>query len=170
MPTIYAKLLSETSIDKNPPRSAVIDGAFVCGTLPEPYLNSQGWYRLVETPMPTARDGYHYEFRFAYDDESAPTAILKNWIEVENPPPPPRTFSKIKLKGAIAEAGLLDEFKAMLETVEVKPGYTAAEAFADAVTLDENHPDFKDAVALAQRELGIPPELVESILAASVAG
>ena len=139
---IYAKLLSETSIDRNPPRSAVIDGAFVCGTLPEPYLNSQGWYRLVETPMPTARDGYHYEFRFAYDDESAPTAILKNWIEVENPPPPPRTFSKIKLKGAIAEAGLLDE----------------------------NHPDFKDAVALAQRELGIPPELVESILAASVAG
>ena len=156
MPTIYAKLLSETSIDRNPPRSAVIDGAFVCGTLPEPYLNSQGWYRLVETPMPTARDGYHY--------------ILKNWIEVENPPPPPRTFSKIKLKGAIAEAGLLDEFKAMLETVEVKPGYTAAEAFADAVTLDENHPDFKNAVELAQRELGIPPDLVKRILAASVAG
>jgi hypothetical protein len=38
------------------------------------------------------------------------------------------------------------------------------------VTLDENHPDFKDAVELAQRELGIPPDLVKRILAASVAG
>ena len=45
-----------------------------------------------------------------------------------------------------------------------------AEAFADAVTLDENHPDCKDAVALAQSELGIPSELVERILDASVAG
>ncbi|MBQ6103670.1 MAG: hypothetical protein IJL06_08370 [Kiritimatiellae bacterium] len=165
----FVKLVSSTEIRRDVPKSAVIDGKFVCGTLPEPYLNSQGWYRLVDTPMPTARDGYHYEFRFTYDDESAPTAILKNWVEVQDPPPPPRTFSKIKLKGAIAEAGLLDEFKAMLEQIEVKPGYTAAEAFADAVTLDEDHPDFKDAVARAQRELGIPTELVKRILAASVA-
>ena len=48
---MHVRLISETSIDRNPPRSAVIDGAFVCGTLPEPYLNSRGWYRLVETPM-----------------------------------------------------------------------------------------------------------------------
>lgn len=165
MPTIYAKLVSETSIRRDVPKSAVIDGAFVCGTLPEPYLNSQGWYRLVETPSPAPDEGCHVEPRYAVEGGD----IRQSWAQVENPPPPPRTFSKIKLKGAIAEAGLLDEFKAMLETVEVKPGYTAAEAFADAVTLDEDHPDFKDAVALAQRELGIPQELIDRILAASVA-
>ena len=168
--TIYAKLLSETSIDKNPPRSAVIDGAFVCGTLPEPYLNSQGWYRLVETPMPTARDGYHYEFRFAYDDESAPTAILKNWVEVQNPPDPPRTFSKYKLKLAIADAGFLAEFEQLLASVEVRPGYSGAKAFADAVTLDEDNEKFNDAVKAVKQAFGIPDAQVETILAASVAG
>ena len=78
------------------------------------HMSDRGEY----TAYALSRDGYHYEFRFAYDDESAPTVILKNWIEVEDPPPPPRTFSKIRLKGAIAEAGLLDEFKAMLEQVD----------------------------------------------------
>ena len=164
--TIYAKLLSETSIDRSPPRSAVIDGAFVCGTLPRDYLATLGYYPLRETPAPAPAEGCHVEPRYALDGGE----IVQSWAQVENPPPPPRTFSKIKLKGAIAEAGLLDEFKAMLETIEVKPGYTAAEAFADAVTLDEDHPDFKDAVALAQRELGIPQELIDRILAASVAG
>lgn len=162
----YAKLISETAIDRNPPRSAVIDGSFACGTLPRDYLATLGWYPLVETPSPAPDEGCHVEPRYAVDGGE----IVQSWAQIENPPSPPRTFSKIKLKGAIAEAGLLDEFKAMLETVEVKPGYTAAEAFADAVTLDENHPDFKDAVALAQRELGIPQELIDRILAASVAG
>ena len=162
----YAKLISETAIDRNPPRSAVIDGRFVCGSLPRDYLATLGYYPLTETDAPAPADGCHVEPRYALDGGE----IVKGWVQVEDPPPPPRTFSKIKLKGAIAEAGLLDEFKAMLEQVEVKPGYTAAEAFADAVTLDEDHPDFKDAVARAQRELGIPTELVKRILAASVAG
>ena len=166
--TIYAQLISETQIRRDAPRVATIDGTLVTGELPESYLNSLGWYRLRETPAPAPAEGCHVERRYAYDDAGAPTAVVESWIEVQNPPPPPRTFSKIKLKGAIAEAGLLDEFKAMLETVEVKPGYTAAEAFADAVTLDEDHPDFKDAVARAQRELGIPPEQVKAILSASV--
>ena len=161
--TIYAKLLSETSIDKNPPRSAVIDGAFVCGTLPEPYLNSQGWYRLVETPMPTARDGYHYEFRFAYDDESAPTAILKNWIEVENPPPGPRVFSKLKIVSALMSANLWTEAKAYIEGAGLYDLYLAA------VTFREDNPYFKQGLTDLQDALGVPDVQVEEILAASVA-
>ena len=105
------------------------------------------------------------ESRYSLVEDESGGHIEQRFVQ---PPQPPRTFSKIKIKGAIAEAGLLAEFKAMLEQVEVKPGYTAAEAFADAVTLDEDHPDFKDAVARAQRELGIPPEQVEAILSASV--
>jgi len=163
---IYAKLISETAIDRNPPKSATIDGSFACGTLPREYLATLGYYPLVETQAPDPDEGCHIEPRYALVGGE----VVQSWAQVENPPPPPRTFSKIRLKGAIAEAGLLAEFKAMLERVEVKPGYTAAEAFADAVTLDEAHPDFKDAVELAQSELGIPPELVERILAASVVG
>lgn len=165
MPDVYAKLLSETSIDKSPPRSAVIDGAFVCGTLPEPYLNSRGWYRLVETPMPTARDGYHYEFRYAYDDESAPTAILKNWIEVENPPDPPRSLSKVKLMRALKERQLWAAVKAFIQSSE-----SLADEWELSTTLDEDHELVKNAVGALQSRLGIPEQTIKEILAESVAG
>ena len=163
--TIHAKLLSETSIDRNPPRSAVIDGAFVCGTLPEPYLNSQGWYRLVETPMPTARDGYHYEFRFAYDDESAPTAILKNWIEVQNPPDPPRSLSKVKLMRALKERQLWAAVKAFIQSNE-----NLADEWELSTTLDEDHDLVKNAVGALRTQLEIPEQTIKEILAESVAG
>ena len=163
--TIHAKLLSETSIDRNPPRSAVIDGAFVCGTLPEPYLNSQGWYRLVETPMPTARDGYHYEFRFAYDDESAPTAILKNWIEVQNPPDPPRSLSKVKLMRALKERQLWAAVKAFIQANE-----NLADEWELSTTLDEDHDLVKNAVGALRTQLEIPEQTIKEILAESVAG
>ena len=167
----YAKLVSATQIDRNAPRVATIDGTLVTGELPEAYLNSLGWYRLRETPAPDAREGYHYEFRFAYDDESAPTAILKNWIEVENPPPPPRVFSKLKLKMALAQAGLLHQFLAVLQGVELieGSGYMASDAFADAVNLSEANDGFKAAVQAAKNALGVTDEDVKRILAASVA-
>lgn len=167
--TTYARLISATSIDRNPPRQAVIDGRSVTGELPEPYLNSQGWYRLVETPMPEPRVGYHYEPRYAYDDAENQTKIEQSWVEVEDPPPPPRVFSKLKLKGAIATAGLLPAFKEMLSGMEVAPGYTAKEAFDDAVNLSEAHPKFADAVAVAKQILPVTDEQIEAILASSVA-
>lgn len=166
---MYAKLISETQIDTNAPRSAVIDGNTVCGQLPEDYLNSIGWYRLEESPAPEPREGYHFEARYAYDDAENPTKIEQSWAEVADPPPPPRVFSKLKLKGAIATAGLLPAFKEMLSGMEVAPGYTAKEAFDDAVNLSEAHPKFADAIAVAKQILPVTDEQIEAILAASVA-
>ena len=162
---MFAHILSPTSIDRNPPRSAVIDGAFVCGTLPEPYLNAHGWYRLVETPMPTARDGYHYEFRFVYDDESAPTAILKNWIEVQNPPDPPRSLSKVKLMRALKERQLWAAVKGFIMSSE-----TFADEWELSTTLDEDHELVKNAVGALRTQLEIPEQTIKEILAESVAG
>lgn len=165
----HAKLVSETQIRRDAPRVATIDGVLVTGELQEPYLNSLGWYRLRETPAPTPAEGYHVERRYAYDDAGAPTAIVESWVEVQDPPAPPRTFSKYKMKLAIAQAGYLDEFTAMLASVEVAPGYNGAEAFRDALTLDEDHQKFKAAVKMAKDNLGLTDEDVERILAASVA-
>lgn len=166
---MYAHLINQTTISTNPPREAVIDGRYVTGELPESYYNSQNWYRLTETPMPEPRTGYHYEQRFAYDNDEAPTRIVQSWIEVEDQPPPPRVFSKLKLKGAIATAGLLPAFKELLSGMEVVPGYTAKEAFDDAVNLSEAHPKFADAVVVAKQILPVTDEQIEAILAASVA-
>lgn len=165
----YVHIISNTSIATNPPRSAVIDGAQVVGELPETYLNSQGWYRLEATPAPETEDGYHAEPRYAYDSEETPTRVVQSWEIVQDPPSPPRTFSKYKLKMAIASAGLLEPFEQLLSSVEVLPGYSAAAAFADAVTLDEGNEKFKDAVMLAKERFDLSDEQIESILSSAVA-
>lgn len=166
---MYAKLIDQTTISTNPPRSATIDGRSVTGELPEPYLNSIGWYRLDTTPAPETQEGYHAEPRYAYDNDEAPTRIVQSWEVVQDPPPPPRTISKFKLKLAIASKGFLPQFEQLLASVEVLPGYSGAAAFADAVTLDEDNEKFKDAVKAVKSQFGLTDEQVEQILSASIA-
>lgn len=126
-----------------------------------------GFLPLVYTDRPdsTARRGYQWGARYRRIDGER---VEQFWVE-EEVPVVPRTFSKFKLKLAIASEGYLDEFTAMLSSFEVVPGYMGDEAFRDAVTLDEDHPKFKEAVRLAKDNLGLTDEEVERILAASVA-
>lgn len=166
---MYAHLIDQTTISTNPPREATIDGAQVVGELPESYLNSQGWYRLEQTPAPETQAGYHAEKRYAYDSDETPTRIVQSWEVVQDPPPPPRTISKFKLKLAIASKGFLPQFEQLLASVEVLPGYSGAAAFADAVTLDEDNEKFKDAVKSVKQQFGLTDAEVEEILSASIA-
>lgn len=164
----YAKFISETEINTNLPRRAEWKGVVYVGDLStiEGLPQFLGFFPLVVPEMPEPSEGHHLEPRYAdFGDR-----VVQTWVEVENPPPPPRTFSKFKLKLAIANAGFLSQFEQMLAQVEVLPGYSGAAAFADAVTLDEDHPKFAAAVALAKQEFGLTDEQVEAILAASVAG
>ena len=160
---MYARIISETRIDTNAPRSAVIDGSTVCGQLPEDYLNSIGWYRLEETPMPKPREGYHYEARYAYDSAEAPTRVVRSWAEVQDPPPPPRSLSKRKLYRALGAAGIWEGAKSYMESAG------CWEDWQYATTLDEDDPLIVAAVAALKQSLGLTDEQVEAILAASVA-
>lgn len=161
---MYARIISETKIDTNAPRSAVIDGSTVCGQLPEGYLNSIGWYRLEETPMPEPREGYHYEARYAYDSAEAPTRVVRSWVEVQDPPPPPRSLSKVKLMRALKARSLWIPVKAFIEASE-----DYADEWALSTTLDEDNALIVSAVAALKAQLGLTDEQVEAILAASVA-
>ena len=160
---MYARITSETRIDTNAPRSAVIDGSTVCGQLPEPYLNSIGWYRLEETPAPEPREGYHYEARYAYDSAEAPTRVVRSWAEVQDPPPPPRSLSKRKLYRALGAAGIWEGAKSYMESAG------CWEDWQYATTLDEDDPLIVAAVAALKAQLGLTDEQVEAILSASVA-
>ena len=160
---MYARIISETRIDTNAPRSAVIDGSTVCGLLPEDYLNSIGWYRLEETPMPEPREGYHFEARYAYDSAEAPTRVVRSWAEVQDPPPPPRSLSKRKLYRALGAAGIWEGAKSYMEQAG------CWEDWQYATTLDEDDPLIVAAVAALKQSLGLTDEQVEAILAASVA-
>ena len=160
---MYARIISETQIDTNAPRSAVIDGSTVCGLLPEDYLNSIGWYRLEETPAPEPREGYHFEACYAYDSAEAPTRVVRSWVEVQDPPPPPRSLSKRKLYRALGAAGIWEGAKSYMESAG------CWEDWQYATTLDEDDPLIVAAVAALKQSLGLTDEQVEAILAASVA-
>lgn len=160
---MYARIISETKIDTNAPRSAVIDGSTVCGQLPEDYLNSIGWYRLEETPAPEPREGYHFEARYAYDSAEAPTRVVRSWAEVQDPPPPPRSLSKRKLYRALGAVGIWKGAKSYMESAG------CWEDWQYATTLDEDDPLIVAAVAALKQSLGLTDEQVEAILAASVA-
>ena len=160
---MYARIISETRIDTNAPRSAVIDGSTVCGQLPDDYLNSIGWYRLEETPMPEPREGYHFEARYAYDSDETPTRVVRSWAEVQDPPPPPRSLSKRKLYRALGAAGIWEGAKSYMESAG------CWEDWQYATTLDEDDPLIVAAVAALKQSLGLTDEQVEAILAASVA-
>ena len=160
---MYARIISETKIDTNAPRSAVIDGSTVCGQLPEDYLNSIGWYRLEETPAPEPREGYHFEARYAYDSAEAPTRVVRSWAEVQDPPPP-RSLSKVMLMRALKARSLWLPVKAFIEASE-----DYADEWALSTTLDEDNALIVSAVAALKQSLGLTDEQVEAILAASVA-
>ena len=157
----YAKLISETAIDRNVPRYATWNGSTVCGdiTIIPGLPESLGFLPFDETPAPEPREGYHEEARYAVADGR----IVQSWVEVENPPPPPRVFSKRKLYRALSAAEVWTPAKAYMEQAG------CWEDWEYATTLDEDDPLLVAAVAALKTQLGLTDEQVEAILAASVA-
>lgn len=53
------------------------------------------------------------------------------------PKPPPRRWSRLSVKGALADAHLLPAARAFLAAYEIKPDYPALEAFSDCNYIEE---------------------------------
>ena len=100
-------------------------------------------YLPVDTASPSepAPDGYHYEPRGweIFDDDRSPVArhIRRVWEIVANPPPPPRRWTRLSIKTALAKAQMLDAAKAFLSSTEIATGYTAWEALTDCDYIEE---------------------------------
>lgn len=163
MRTPYAKFVSETRIDRNVPREAMWNGSTIRGDittvpgLPE----SLGFLQFDATPQPEqpAPEGSHYEPRYSVIDER----IAETWVAVEDPPPPPRVFSKRKLYRALSAAEVWAPARAYMEQSGVW------EDWEFATTLDEDDPLLVAAVAALKQQLGLTDEQVEAILEGSVA-
>lgn len=111
----YAKLLSETTVSFNTPKSATIGGKFVIGSLPADYLASIGFYPYDDTEeSPTPQEGYHAEARYKLSEGK----VVRYWVEVENPPvvEPIHVYSKLKILLAAEEAGFANELIAFIES------------------------------------------------------
>lgn len=109
------------------------------------------------------------------DTDSAHYAIATGWTrdgetwrrvyEVrELPPPPPRTFSKLRIVAALMEAGVWAQVKAYIESAGLYDLYLAAQDFR------EDNEYFATGKAALQTALGWTDAQVEAVLAASVQG
>lgn len=110
-------------------------------------------------PSDPAPEGYHYEARnYAVDGSE----IRRQYEAVQDAPPPPRTFSKLKIVAALTSAGVWAQAKAYIEQAELYDLYLAAQDFR------EDNQFFAQGRAALQSALGMTDAQVEAILAASV--
>ena len=58
---------------------------------------------------------------------------------VDNPPPPPRRWTRLSIKTALAQAEMLDAMRQFLSATEIATGYTAWEALTDCDYIEEGY-------------------------------
>lgn len=82
-------------------------------------------------------EGKHYE----RTDKIEPNGDGYKWVYVlvDNPPPPPRRWTRLSIKTALAQAGILPPVYGFLQTVEIANGYMAWEALSDCDYVEEGY-------------------------------
>lgn len=107
-------------------------------------------YQRTDKIEPNGADGYRWVYRL-----------------VDDPPPPPRTFSKLKLYAVLSAANLWDALKAWLEA-QTYEGMNAWMAFSLAQELTEDHPMFAAWFSAAKTALDVDDATAEELLAKCV--
>ena len=111
-------------------------------------------------------EGKHYE----RTDKIERDGDGYRWVYtlVDNPPHPPRRWTRLSIKTALAQAGMLDAARAFLSSTEIATGYTAWEALTDCDYIEEGYPDAEAWNALlngAATALGKTREEIDAFLA-----
>lgn len=138
------------------------DGATIVNPTAEQYATLRDAYQKGEdAPMPTPPDGKVVEYG-GYELGDSDHLWHKQWVVADAPPPPPRTFSKYRLVGALMAANVWTQVKSWIES---KPG--AYDLYLAAEDISEDEPLLKDGIAEVKELLGWTDEDVERVLAAS---
>lgn len=117
------------------PRAIRISGSVVCNPTDAQY-EAAGYKRVVDEP-PTV-DAAHYAVPVGWAEAGG--EIVRQYDVREYPPPPPRRWTRLAIKTALAQAGMLDAVKAYLETVCVGQSYTLWNALTDCDYVEEGYP------------------------------
>lgn len=110
-------------------------------------------------PPKSKREGWHYE-RDGWQEQAA--AFVPKWKLVEDAPPPPRVFSKLKCVAALMRSGVWAQVKQYIEQAGLYDLYLAAQEFS------EDNDYFRQGRDALQQQLGWTDAQVEEVLAASV--
>lgn len=114
--------------------------------------------RNDDAPAPTPPEG-----KIAVPDswEVQDGEWVRTYTYEDAPPPPPRTFSKLRLVAALTEAGVWAQAKALIEQAGLYDLFLAAQDFA------EDNEFFAQGRAALQTALGWTDQQVDAVLAAS---
>lgn len=131
-----------------------------------------GYKRLHDTDPGLHEQGKHWERTGKIVD--ADTYYFWEYVLVDDPPPAPRVFSKLKLELALFKAWLLPAVDAFIDaqTITNEKGETMPlrRAYSTALTFAEDNEYFAPFLAAIKTTLGIDDATAEAILSASVEG
>lgn len=115
----------------------VIDGHQRLHPSPAQAAQLGAYPRNDNAPAPTPPEG-----KVAVPDswEVQDGEWVRTYTYEDAPPPPPRRWSRLTIKTALAQSGMLAAARAYLAGVEVAPGYMAAEALTDCDYIEEGYP------------------------------
>lgn len=148
----------ENNVMKPAPRAIRIGDAMVCNPTDAQYEQA-GYLPVVdERPSQPAPNGYHYEAQ-GWTERGG--VIQRVYAAIQDPPPPPRTFSKLRIVAALMEAKVWDTVKQYIIDHDLYDLYLAAQEFA------EDNQYFTQGEAQLQSALGWTDEQVEAVLAAA---
>ena len=147
------------------PTVIILDGRTILNPNAETY--AAAGYLPVDTASPSEppREGYHWT---PDGWEERDGAIRRVWREEANPPPPPRRWTRLSIKTALAQAGMLDAARQFLSASEIATGYTAWEALTDCDYIEEGFGGAEAWNALldgAAQALGKTREEIDAFLA-----
>ena len=148
---------------KPAPRAIRIGGAVVCNPTDAQYEQA-GYKRVVDTPPTT--DAAHYAVPVGWSEQGG--EIVRQYDVREYPPPPPRRWSRLAIKTALAQAGMLAAARQFLSATEIAQGYTAWEALTDCDYIEEGFGGAEAWAALldgAAQALGKTREEIDAFLA-----
>ena len=155
------------------PRAFMLHGAMVTNPKAEHFaaLNVERekkglppYLPIVEEPPTT--DAAHYAVATGWTRDG------ETWRRVYEvrayPPPPPRRWTRLAIKTALAQAGMLAAARQFLSATEIAQGYTAWEALTDCDYIEEGYPDATRWAALldgAANALGKTRAEIDAFLA-----
>ena len=147
------------------PDALVIDGRTILAPKAAHYARA-GYLPLSPDYPVDPPEGKHYERTGKIEPDGAGDYRWAYTL-VDDPPPPPRTFSKLKLYAALSAANLWDALKAWLEA-QTYEGMNAWEAFSLAQELTEDHTMFAKWFSAAKTALGVDDATAEELLSECV--
>lgn len=118
------------------PLAVRIGASVVCNPTDAQY-EAAGYKRVVDTPPTT--DSAHYAVPTGWAEAGG--EIVRQYDVREYPPPPPRRWTRLAIKTALAQAGMLTLALDYLAIVEIAPGYSAEAALTDCDYVEEGFPN-----------------------------